>query len=158
MVAVKLMTTFDELNGLSATAGVGQEGGARLLDVPQAMRRVTGIISLEDVLEEVIKAEIVDEHDTFVANNKGARVRTARGDVSKYLELFSHKMRENTRLSPGEVQAVTAYLTSAVPEFKPLKGYEAVIKVSSAAQWAAQEPPPALWHVQVVHMPWFVTG
>ena len=82
MIAVKLMTTFDEMNGLTV-ASPTSFGGKRLDDLPQATRQVTGIITLEDVLEEVIKAEIVDEHDNYISNNKGARAKSARGDVSK---------------------------------------------------------------------------
>lgn len=36
--------------------------------------QVTGVITLEDILEEVIKAEIIDEHDTFVANDSMQKV------------------------------------------------------------------------------------
>lgn len=39
-----------------------------------SVREVTGVITLEDILEEMIKAEIVDEHDTFVANDSMQRV------------------------------------------------------------------------------------
>jgi len=127
MIAVKLMTTFDEMNGLTV-ASPTSFGGKRLDDLPQATRQVTGIITLEDVLEEVIKAEIVDEHDNYISNNKGARVKSARGDVSKYLSLFSHKIREQTRLTPQEIQAIAAYVASAIPEFKHFKGSEALIK------------------------------
>lgn len=35
---------------------------------------MTGVITLEDILEEVIKAEIIDEHDTFVANDSMQKV------------------------------------------------------------------------------------
>jgi len=125
MIAVRIVTTFDEINGLDLAS---LKNSAVFTDIPQATRRMTGIITLEDVLEEVIKAEIVDEHDTFVANNMGAKVQNTRGDVSKFLELFSHKMRENSKLTTQEIQAVCAYVTSAVPEFKPLKGFEAVVK------------------------------
>lgn len=40
--------------------------------------QVTGVITLEDILEEVIKAEIIDEHDTFVANDSMQKVHKVR--------------------------------------------------------------------------------
>lgn len=43
-----------------------------------APKEVTGVITLEDVLEEVIQDEIVDESDTFTSNEPGAP-RVARG-------------------------------------------------------------------------------
>lgn len=51
---------------------------------------------------------------------------------SQYLSLFSHKIREQTRLTPQEIQAIAAYVASAIPEFKHFKGSEALIKVSWA--------------------------
>lgn len=43
-----------------------------------AVREVTGVITLEDILEEMIRAEIVDEHDTFVANDSLQKVHKVR--------------------------------------------------------------------------------
>lgn len=43
-----------------------------------AVREVRGVITLEDILEEMIRAEIVDEHDTYVANDSMQRVHKVR--------------------------------------------------------------------------------
>ena len=108
-------------------------------------RFITGIITLEDVLEEVINAEIVDEHDNFVSNSQGSArvVHHVDRDPSKYLSLFSHKIREASKLSTHEVNAVAAYTTANVPEFIAFKGAETIVQgiVRSALVVDIEEPP-----------------
>ena len=85
------------------------------------------------VLEEVIQDEIIDETDTFESNEHSVPVVRRPGrdrpDVSSYLALFEHKIRDQNRLSPPEVQAVSAFLLTAVPEFSIFASVDAVLKV-----------------------------
>ena len=85
------------------------------------------------VLEEVIQDEIIDETDTFESNEHSVPVVRRPGrdrpDVSSYLALFEHKIRDQNRLSPPEVQAVSAFLLTAVPEFSIFASMDAVLKV-----------------------------
>ena len=96
------------------------------------------------VLEEVIKDEIIDETDTFESNEHNVPVVRRPGrdrpDVSSYLALFEHKIRDQNRLSPPEVQAVSAFLLSAVPEFSIFASVETVLKVCPL-----QSLTPQLW-------------
>ena len=96
-------------------------------------RVVTGVITLEDVLEAVIKDEIVDETDNFVDVNKTeTRVRgrggSHRPDSTNFLTLFEHKIRNQTKLSDAETAAIIAFLSLNVPEFKKLARYGGVLK------------------------------
>jgi hypothetical protein len=95
-----------------------------------------GVITLEDVLEEVIQDEIIDETDTFETNEHSVPVVRRPGrdrpDVSAYLALFEHKIRDQNRLSPSEVQAVSAFLLTAVPEFSIFASVDTVLKVGGS--------------------------
>ena len=88
-------------------------------------RVVTGIITLEDVLEAVIKDEIVDETDNFIDVNKTETLVRGRGvnhrpDPTNFLTLFEHKIRGQTKLSDAETAAITSFLSLNVGEFKKL--------------------------------------
>eukprot|EP01028_Stygiella_incarcerata_P002861 TRINITY_DN1546_c0_g1_i1.p1 TRINITY_DN1546_c0_g1~~TRINITY_DN1546_c0_g1_i1.p1 ORF type:complete len:422 (+),score=132.70 TRINITY_DN1546_c0_g1_i1:135-1400(+) len=59
---------------LDSMLNVFQEGRSHLAVVIDATNRVLGVITLEDVLEELIQEEIVDETDVFVDVARGIRV------------------------------------------------------------------------------------
>ena len=96
-------------------------------------RVVTGVITLEDVLEAVIKDEIVDETDNFVDVNKIETLVRGRGanhrpDPTNFLTLFEHKIRDHMKLSEAETNAITAFLSLNVAEFKKLARFGGVLK------------------------------
>jgi hypothetical protein len=51
-----------------------------------------------------------------------------RPDVSAFLALFEHKIRDQSRLSLPEVQAIAAYLSTSVAEFAVFSHADAVLK------------------------------
>lgn len=81
---------------------------------------MTGVVTLEDVLEELIKSEIVDETDNFVSNDHHQAIKrdNHRPAVTEFLKLFDHKLRNNAALSPEELLAVSMYLKASVEEFR----------------------------------------
>lgn len=96
-------------------------------------RVVTGVITLEDVLEAVIKDEIVDETDNFVDVNKTETVVRGRGashrpDPTNFLTLFEHKIRDHMKLSEAETNAIVAFLSLNVAEFKKLARFGGVLR------------------------------
>lgn len=100
-------------------------------------RIITGVITLEDVLEAVIKDEIVDETDNYVDVNKHDTAVRGRGprvaDPTNFLTLFEHKIRDQTKLSEAETNAICAFLSLNVTEFKKLARFGGVLKKLIAA-------------------------
>ena len=115
---------------IPGSEGVMAVGGTPSVNFSlQAEMTVSGIITLEDVLEEVIKAEIVDESDMFESNMQDKRVARARkADIHRYYNLFSHRFRLAQRLSEAEVKAISAYLTHNVPAFHAVARDEAALR------------------------------
>mmetsp|Transcript_32193 Transcript_32193/g.44661 ORF Transcript_32193/g.44661 Transcript_32193/m.44661 type:complete len:778 (-) Transcript_32193:255-2588(-) len=129
-------------------AGVKQDG---------KNKEITGIISLEDVLEEVIQEEIVDETDNYVDVNESTAVVGRRGhrrDLSQFMALFEHKLRKQSRLSTQEINAIAAYLTTNVKVFSAwkdsLETLKGLIKMSELMEYPEEEstdenPPSGEW-------------
>ena len=95
-------------------------------------RVITGVITLEDVLEAVIKDEIVDETDNYVDVNNALTSVRGRGprvaDPTNFLTLFEHKIRDQTKLSESETNAIVAFLSLNVAEFKKLARFGGVLR------------------------------
>ncbi|GMH40825.1 hypothetical protein BSKO_08729 [Bryopsis sp. KO-2023] len=82
---------------------------------------VTGVITLEDVIEEVMKTEIIDETDNYVNNDHRQRTKRDhknRPAVTEFLKLFGHKLRHHGKLSSEEILATVTFLKAAMDEFK----------------------------------------
>jgi len=78
-----------------------------------------GIITLEDVIERVLRTQLVDEHDVFV--DRGHTLKTKRLDRIDWnmLHIFDHRQRVLTTLPPQELQAVYHFLSQTVKPFTP---------------------------------------
>ncbi|KAJ3666591.1 hypothetical protein Zmor_002028 [Zophobas morio] len=86
-----------------------------------------GIITLEDVIEELIQAEIMDETDVFT-DNRSKRRRTAerRQDFSVFAERRGEGNR--IRISPQLTLATYQFLSTAVEHFLPSVISETILK------------------------------
>ena len=109
-------------------------------------RVITGVITLEDVLEAVIKDEIVDETDNYVDVNNALTSVRGRGprvaDPTNFLTLFEHKIRDQAKLSESETNAIVAFLSLNVAEFKKLARFGGVLRtliVASSVEEIAEE-------------------
>ncbi|XP_042296276.1 metal transporter CNNM4-like [Sceloporus undulatus] len=76
---------------------------------------VMGVVTLEDVIEEIIKSEILDESDIYAENHSKRRTTSARRwDFSAF------KDNENeVKISPQLLLAAHRFLSTEVPPFYP---------------------------------------
>lgn len=79
---------------------------------------VVGLVTLEDVIEELIQAEIMDETDVFTDNRSKRRRNAdrARQDFSIFAERSDN---QHYHISPQLTLATYQYLSASVDLFKP---------------------------------------
>ncbi|EFC38143.1 predicted protein [Naegleria gruberi] len=76
---------------------------------------IVGIVSLEDIIEEIIKDEIVDETDIYVDNTNQSKINRPQNSTSLLL-----KLERTNRLTPKQVVAVGSYLWKSMATFRLL--------------------------------------
>lgn len=73
-----------------------------------------GLITMEDVIEELIQAEIMDETDVYTDNRaKIKRIRNKKQDFTAFAERREHRENHSIRISPQLMLATFQYLTTS---------------------------------------------
>ncbi|CAL8077505.1 unnamed protein product [Orchesella dallaii] len=86
----------------------------------------TGLVTLEDVIEELIQAEIVDETDMWTDNRNKKRTKQHHtNDFSKFVEI--RNSQKTIYISPQLALAAFQYLSTGVEPFRPAHISEGVL-------------------------------
>lgn len=119
----------------------GDGGGAMRGFIASSVGDPIGVLTLEDVLEELV-GEIVDETDVYADNLSSTVIRRRHMDPDVLRLLHVGTSPEEEHLSPKEILVVASYLAHHVPEFGPEHVSEAALQslLATAPMLTLSEP------------------
>ncbi|XP_058268261.1 metal transporter CNNM4 isoform X2 [Hemibagrus wyckioides] len=80
---------------------------------------VLGLVTLEDVIEEIIKSEILDESDLYTDNRNRKKVDPNKN--KRDFSAFKHESESKVKISPQLLLAAHRFLATEVSLFSPLQ-------------------------------------
>ncbi|XP_056592942.1 metal transporter CNNM4 isoform X2 [Triplophysa dalaica] len=80
---------------------------------------VMGLVTLEDVIEEIIKSEILDESDLYTDNRNRKKVNPDKN--KRDFSAFKHERESKLKISPQLMLAAHRFLATEVCAFSPLQ-------------------------------------
>ena len=107
------------LNTLLDVFKTGEKGHLAMVQESSDPEAAIGLITLEDIIEEIIQAEIVDETD-IVTDNKTRKKRRTRSkfvNKEKEFQLFVGDVTNRVEVTPQVVHAVLQFLSTSIPAF-----------------------------------------
>lgn len=127
-VNLEELSEFERYNTIKRSISMEMDrrrGEARSTGTQEKLTQVIGIITMEDVLEELIQAEIIDEYDQFEDNHRAKQVTRGTKEIAEMEEreaffraMVGSKGYKEKILSEEETNAVVSFLCLHVEPFR----------------------------------------